>query len=322
MPTKPSILLPSAGRLVEFGDRAVAGPLVFLGDAEVESLVADRHPVLAEEDAEHAVEVAGDLGKERRHVRGPERNSGRLYHLAARLLDLLRVSVARGLPPRIVRVGDMPSLAQLIDEVGRKGHGLRWGVVEWPETVAVALGRRECRVEAYADDVDDLVLLENRHAGQADVGEEAAQVDVDLVLDQELLGLAAADVGLELIVRHDQLDRPAVDAAGLVDAVDRHLHSHQRGLAAGRTGARERLQRADLVGLGLAEGGLPRRRHQHSRPQGAGACRAISDQAAAGDLAAVPEFLAPVLRFLLVSHLRIPLCSETDPLCCRVLACS
>ena len=38
-------------------------------------------------------------------------------------------------------------------------------------------------------------------------------MDVDLVLVQELLDLAASDVGLGLVVGHDQLDRPAVDAA-------------------------------------------------------------------------------------------------------------
>ena len=90
---------------------------------------------------------------------------------------------------------------------------------------------------------------------------------VDLVLDHQLLGLAAADVGLGFVVGDDQLDRPAVDAARLVDAVDRHLHADQRGLAAGGAGARQRLQRADLVRLGLAEGGLPRRRHQHGRAE-------------------------------------------------------
>ncbi len=147
-----------------------------------------------------------------------------------------------------------------------------------------------------------LCLLEHRHAGEADVGEEAADVDVDLVLDHQLLGLAAADVGLGLVVGDDELDRPAIDAARLVDAVDGHLHADQRGLAAGGGRARERLQRADLVGLGLAEGGAPRRRHQHGRAERAGAGRAVSDQPAARDLAAVPEFLAPILRFLIVSH--------------------
>ena len=85
-----------------------------------------------------------------------------------------------------------------------------------------------------------------------------------------------------------ELDRPAVDAARLVDAVDRHLHADQRGLAAGRGGARQRLQRADLVGLGLAEGRPPRRRHQHGRAERARRY-AVADHAAARDLAAMPK---------------------------------
>ena len=58
MPMKPSILLPSAGRLDGLGDGAVARPLVLLGQAEIEGLVADGDAVLAEEDAEQAVEIA------------------------------------------------------------------------------------------------------------------------------------------------------------------------------------------------------------------------------------------------------------------------
>src|SRR6516164_1893053 len=132
--------------------------------------------------------------------------------------------------------------------------------------------------------------------------EEAPDVHVDLVFDQQLLDLAAPDVGLGLVVRHDQLDWPTVDAAGLVDASDRHLHADQRGLAAGGASTGKRLLGTDLVGLGLAEGGLPRRRHQHGRAERAGGCRAVSDQPAARDLAAVPELLTPILRFRLVSH--------------------
>src|SRR5262249_55566568 len=58
------------------GDGAVARPFVLLGQAEVEGLVADGHAVLAEEDAEQAVEIPGDLRQERRHVGGAERNAG------------------------------------------------------------------------------------------------------------------------------------------------------------------------------------------------------------------------------------------------------
>src|SRR5262249_24848081 len=119
MPTKPSTLLPSAGRLV---DSAMAPPpahLYFLVRARSEAWlgggVADGHAVLAEEDAEQAVEVAGDLGQERRHVGSAERDADLACDLAAHLLDLLHVGVAGRLAPRIVGIGDVPLLAHLVD---------------------------------------------------------------------------------------------------------------------------------------------------------------------------------------------------------------
>ena len=76
MPMKPSILLPWRRQVGRLGYGAVADPLVLLGQAEVERLVGDRYAVLAEEYAEQAVEIAGDLRQERRHVGGAERNAG------------------------------------------------------------------------------------------------------------------------------------------------------------------------------------------------------------------------------------------------------
>ena len=263
MPMKPSILLPWAGRLVELGDGAVADPLVFLGQAEVERLVGDRNAVLAEEDAEQAVEVAGDLRQERRHVGSAERNARGAGHLAALLLDLLGVGVLGGLAPGVVRVQDVPALADLAGHVGCKAHRLRRRIVERTEGVAVALAGGDGGVEANADHVDDFILGEHRHAGETDVGEETALVRVDVVFDEQLLGFAPADVGFELVVGDQQFDGTAADAAHLVDAVDGHLRADQRGLATGRSGTRERLQRADLEGLCLAEGWAPGCRHQH-----------------------------------------------------------
>ena len=61
----------------------------------------------------------------------------------------------------------------------------------------------------------------------------------------------------------------------------------------------QRLLGADLVGLGGAEGGAPRRRHQH---HGADRAAAPADDAAARDLAAVPDVLGPLLFFPFLSH--------------------
>ena len=215
---------------------------------------------------------------------------------------MLDIGIARRLTPGVVGIRDVPGLAQFVDEIGRECHRLRWGVVERAEGVAAAFAGGERGVETHADHVDDLVLVEHRLAGETDVGEEAALVDVDLVLHEQLLGLAASHVGFGFVVRDNEFDWPAIDAAGLVDAIDRHLRPDQRGLAAGGGGARKRLQRTDLVRLGLAEGGLPRRRHQHACTERARGCRAVSDQPPARDLAAVPERLTPILRFRFVSH--------------------
>jgi len=107
----------------------------------------------------------------------------------------------------------VPLLAHLADQEGRKRHRLSRGVVERPECVPTALAGRDSGVKAHTDHVDDLVLLPDRHAGEAYVRQKATLVDVDFVLDDQLLRLAPSDVGLGLVVRHDELDGPAVDAA-------------------------------------------------------------------------------------------------------------
>ena len=73
--------------------------------------------------------------------------------------------------------------------------------------------------------------------------------------------------GFDWSSAEDQIDRPAMDAARLVDAIHRHLQADHRCLAAGRRRPGERLQRADLERLFPGEGRAPRRRHQHARPK-------------------------------------------------------
>ena len=295
-------LVAERGHVGRFADRAVAGPFVFLGQAEIVGLVADGHAVLAEEDAEQAVEIAGDLRQERRHVGGAERNAGGADHFAAVLLDLGGIGVARRLAPGIIGIGDVPLLAHL-GERRREGDRLRRRVIVDAEAVAVALRGGQRGVEAHADHVDDLGVFPHRHAGETDVGQEAADMGVDIVLLHHLLGLLPRDGRRTLVVDDDQLDRTAVDAAVLVDAVGRHLQADHRGLAAGGAGAGQRLLGTDLIGLGGAEGGAPRRRHQH---HGADRAAAPADDAAARDLAAVPDVLRPLLFFPLLSHRKSP----------------
>ena len=176
---------------------------------------------------------------------------------------------------------------------------MRRRVVVNAEAVAIALGGGKRGVETHADHVDDLGLFPDRHAGKTDVGQETADVNVDLVLFDHLQRLAARDVGLGLVVRDHQLDRPAIDADVLVDAVARHLQADNRGLAPKRCRAGQRLFRTDLIGLGAAESRAPRRRHQH---RGADSATAPTHQTAARNLAAVPEVFRPFFVFPLFSH--------------------
>ncbi len=122
---------------------------------------------------------------------------------------------------------------------------------------------------------------------------------VDIVLLRQLLGLLPSDGRRTAIIHDVQLDRTAVDAAVGVDAVGRHLQSDHRGLAAVGAGAGEGLLGTDLVSLGSAESGAPRRREQH---HGADRAAAPADEAAAGDFAAVPDVFCPFLFFPLFSH--------------------
>ena len=147
------------------------------------------------------------------------------------------IGVARRLAPGIVGKDDMPLLAHFRQR-RREGDRLRRRVIVQAEGVAVARRGGERGVEAHRDHVDDLGVLPDRHAGKADIRQEAADMNVDLVVLHHLDGLLPGDGGRALVVDDIEFDRAAVDAAIGIDAVGRHLQTDDRGLAAG--GARRR----------------------------------------------------------------------------------
>jgi len=114
---------------------------------------------------------------------------------------------------------------------------------------------------------------------------------VDPVFFDQLLSLAAADIRFGFVIGDDQLDRPAVDAARFVDAVDGHLDAHHGRFADDRSGAGQRLHRADLVGLGLGEGDAPRRRQDRRAKGNRTPCRAPSQKPPACNPASAAERL-------------------------------
>ena len=292
---KPLDLVAERRQLARYGDRAVAGAFVFLGKAEIIALVDDVDRIGPKKIKNSPSK--SPLIFDRNGVMSAVPSGMPMVPTTSPPFFLISagIGVAGRLAPRIVGKGDLPLLAHLVDEIGRERLRLRRGEVEGPEGIAVALAGRQRRVEAHADHVDDLVLDEDRRAGEADIRQIAADMDVDLVLGDQLLDRAASGIGLRLVVGDDQLDRPAEDAAGLVDAVDRHLQPDQRRLAAQRGDAGQRLLGADPVGLlGLRRGRRATARPPR-RPQRGGAAR---QRAAARDDAPVSALVRLIVRHL------------------------
>src|SRR2546428_2053246 len=102
----------------------------------------------------------------------------------------------------------------------------------------------------------------------------------------------------------------------MVDAVDGHLGADQRGLAAGRAGAGERLERADLERLGLTESVPPGWREQDRRAQGAGRRRRQREELAPRRLSAPPHVLRPGFVVPPFSHRMLLLAVRATRECC------
>jgi hypothetical protein len=102
---------------------------------------------------------------------------------------------------------------------------LRRRVIVDAEAYAVACRGRQRGVEAYADHVDDVGVVPHRHAGDADVGQEAADMNVDIILLHHLRGLLTGDSRRTFVVGDHQFDRTAVNTAVAVDAVHGHLQA-------------------------------------------------------------------------------------------------
>ncbi|MDT4818495.1 hypothetical protein FQZ97_515890 [compost metagenome] len=97
-------------------------------------------------------------------------------------------------------------------------------------------------------------LLEHRQHGFARHAGPAAEHHVDLVLAQQLAGLLGEQRPVGGRIDHHRLELLAVDPALGVDLVDGHQrHVFQRGLG-NRHGAGQRMQDADLDGLGGLDG--------------------------------------------------------------------
>ena len=118
-----------------------------------------------------------------------------------------------------------------------------------PGVAALAGERRGAGVRADQDGLGVRDRLGDRHQ---DVGEGRADDDLHLVALDQLLGLVDGDVGLQLVVLHDDLRVDAAElAAGMLDAQIEAVVDllAERGL---RSGQHVHQADAELLGLGRA----------------------------------------------------------------------
>ena len=134
----------------------------------------------------------------------------------------------------------MPSLAHLGEHRSERNR-LRRRVIVNAETDAVA-----CHVVNVVSRQTLIMLtmfasFQTGMQAMTDIGQEAADMNVDIIFLHHLGGLLTGDSRRAFVVGNYQFDRTAVDAAIAVDAVNRHLQADQCGLAAGGAGAGQRL---------------------------------------------------------------------------------
>jgi hypothetical protein len=131
---------------------------------------------------------------------------------------------------------------------------------------------RDRRHDAHARrvrDERDVRLFRQRRDGEGRRRQRRAE-DRDRMLVDELPEIVDRSRRVGLIVEDRQRDRMPVDAAGLVDLVDGHLHAVGLGPAERRTGSAQREDRSDHVRLGGRSGArrtAGREREQRRRGQ-------------------------------------------------------
>src|SRR5882724_10249662 len=129
-------------------------------------------------------------------------------------------------------------------------------VVRGVGDVPVAVVPREPRGLAVGGEVQDLGVLGVRGDGEAHRARDAPGQEVDLILKNKLAGGLDGLVGLQLVVAMNELERPAENAAGVVDLLRRQRQAFLVGEGVDRGDAAIGVDLADLDRLGLRAGAI------------------------------------------------------------------
>src|SRR6266850_2251878 len=188
----------------------------------------------------------------------PELGPVQLDELDVRL-ELLEIG--RELLPHVVAVLVVGrDVRPLLDRQGRRllrGHPhVLVHVVRGVGDVPVAVVPREPRGLAVGGEVQDLGVLRVRGDGEAHRARDAPGQEVDLILKNKLAGGLDGLVGLQLVVAINELERPAENAAGVVDLLRRQRQAFLVGEGVDRGDAAIGVDLADLDRLGLRAGAI------------------------------------------------------------------
>src|SRR5712692_4327134 len=187
-------------------------------------------------------EMGRELGAAQRVGRGPEQG-------AALLLERFGHDVVALLAPGVVGIDDPPLLAEVLGHPAADRPAGNGGVERFVEGERARVGLGADLVRLAHGDEEHLRLLGLLVDGHLDVGREAADDELHLLVLDQLLCPLRADCGLELVVAEEQLDLAPEDAVLRVQLVRGELGAP---LLIGRQGpewSREREREADADGF-------------------------------------------------------------------------
>ncbi len=231
-----------------------------------------------EQHVEHRVRLGvGDRLGHRAGVDLAERGGLLLDELDVRLrvLEQLLEGGGGGLAVFVIGIDDGPALALRRLRRRQQHRHLHVGGGAQAEGVAVAVRPGELVGERLGGEEEHLALAGEARHRQPDMRQEGAGEQVHLLARHQVLGDADGVARIAAVVARDQLQRPPVDAAGVVDLLHRQLHALAVGIEEGGLGL-VAVELADADRLGgrggqgegrQGEGGDGHRRARQRRAQ-------------------------------------------------------
>ena len=188
------------------------------------------------------------------------------FDVRALLLQQLLEDGNGALAILIVRRDRRPLLGRQLGRFLGKHCGLHVVRRAQAEGIFIALRPGDGIRQRLARQIEHLLLLGERRYGKADIGEERAGNHHHAVLRYQFVGCGDRVAGLAAVILRDHDQLVAVDPAGCIDLVKRHLPTLLVGLCeGGKTRVTVDFADLDLGSEGLGSGGKPKHgTHRHS----------------------------------------------------------